>query len=277
MEYISDIKFFEDYQKYLYEKHKYTMDKLNATTLFWHYDKFKDLLKFRETGYHNYHLHYSKHLYKRRKKVKKILEIGVFKGHSMLMWDKYFPNAKVYGIDIDFTNTNFGLNAKDLVKNEKNITLLQANAYCKETLDYVKETWGDDFDIIIDDGSHHPLHQLYFIIYYQNLINKEGMLVVEDVFMEENFDNNFLDFYDSSYEAFKTKKYFFDTLLQTKTLKASDYEINGEGEINLDSFKIDIEQPIDYSLTFKNINLKKDNTTQTFNNRQGIIFFKNKK
>ena len=66
-----DISFFEDWQQFLYEEYNYTMDKLNATTLFWHYDKNNDLKKFRETGYHSYHLHYSKHLSKVKMMFKK--------------------------------------------------------------------------------------------------------------------------------------------------------------------------------------------------------------
>jgi len=272
----SDILFFENYQKYLYENYKYTMDKLNATTLFWHYDKNSDLRKFRETGYHNYHLHYSKHLHKERLKVTKILELGVFKGHSMLMWADYFPNAKIYGIDIDFSNKNFGVNALELVKNNKRIQLIQLDAYSNDTVNYVKNNWGDDFDLIIDDGSHHPYHQLFFILYYQHLIKPKGQLIIEDVFMENLFEPDFLEYYDSSYKAFKTKRFFFDTILQTKNLKALDYQIEGDLSIDLSNYNISIEDPVDYTLEFKNINLNKENTTQTFNNRQGIVFLKQK-
>ena len=272
-----DISFFEDWQQFLYEEYNYTMDKLNATTLFWHYDKNNDLKKFRETGYHSYHLHYSKHLSKVKNDVKKILEIGVFKGHSMLLWQEYFPNAEIYGIDIDFSNKNFGQNAIDICKEHKRIHLEELDAYSVTNVEYIKQQYGTDFDIIIDDGSHHPAHQLFFILYYKELIKDNGYLIIEDVFMENQFDKQFLDYYDSSYKAFKNKKYFFDTLLQTKTLKALDYEIKGNKSINLDNYKIDIEKPVDYTLNFTNINLKRDSTSKTYNNRQGIIFLKHKK
>lgn len=272
-----DISFFEFYQSYLYEKYNYTMDKLNATTLFWHYDKLTDIKKFRETGYHSYHLSYSKHLHKIKNSVKKVLEIGVFKGHSMLLWNNYFPNADIYGIDIKFDKLNFGKSAKDICKNNNKIKLKEIDAYKTDTIKTIKKEWGTDFDIIIDDGSHHPSHQLFFILHYKDLLASNGIMIVEDVFMKNSFDKSFLDYYDIDYRAFKDKKFFFDEILQTKTLNAHNFDLKNKKSINLNDFNITIEKPVDYELEFKNINLKRESIKETYNNRQGIIFFKKKK
>ena len=70
------------------------MDKLNPTNKFWWYHPLKRERIFREVGYHSYHIHYADRFTEIRNEVKKVLEIGVFRGHSMLMWEKYFPNAQ---------------------------------------------------------------------------------------------------------------------------------------------------------------------------------------
>ena len=48
---------------------------------------------------HGYGRAYDKHLFASRESVKKVLEIGTRPG-SISLWLEYFPNAKIYGIDI---------------------------------------------------------------------------------------------------------------------------------------------------------------------------------
>ena len=177
--------FFTEFQDYLFKEHMYTMDKLNPTKNFWWYNPLKQERIFREIGYHSYHLHYAKFFNEIRYDVKKVLEIGVFRGHSMLMWQKYFPNAEIYGIDIDYTPHNFGVNAKDLCKDEPRIKLLELDACIDINVEYLKQEIGVDFDIVIDDGSHHPFHQLFSLVNYTDFIKPNGYFVVEDIFMKE--------------------------------------------------------------------------------------------
>jgi hypothetical protein len=73
------------------------MDKLNPVYHYWYYDKLKGQRVFTELGYHNYHKHYAEQFNDIRHSVKKVLEIGVFRGHSLLMWHDYFPNAEKSG------------------------------------------------------------------------------------------------------------------------------------------------------------------------------------
>ncbi len=50
---------------------------------------------------HSYTPIYYELLKGRRKSVKKVFEMGVFLGASLRMWRDFFPNAQVYGGDIE--------------------------------------------------------------------------------------------------------------------------------------------------------------------------------
>ncbi|HAI37850.1 MAG TPA: hypothetical protein DCM40_06860, partial [Maribacter sp.] len=92
--------FFTDFQNQMYDQYGYALDKLNPSLKFWNYNKITGQREFRNVFSHHYYLEYAKRFEPIRHKVKKVLEIGVFKGHSMLLWEKYFPNATIYGVDI---------------------------------------------------------------------------------------------------------------------------------------------------------------------------------
>ena len=69
--------------------------------------KLIDALKNRERGAVIKHDHffsvYDSHLYQYKNKSDlKVLEIGVYNGGSLYMWKKYFPQAKIVGIDRDW-------------------------------------------------------------------------------------------------------------------------------------------------------------------------------
>jgi hypothetical protein len=128
---MSIYQFFTDFQDKMYKEHLYTMDKLNPVTYYWYYDKLKGQKVFTELGYHNYHKHYAEQFHDLRHSVKKVLEIGVFRGHSLLMWHDYFPNAEIYGVDISFEWHNMGVNAVELCKDKPRINLLEETYPCQ--------------------------------------------------------------------------------------------------------------------------------------------------
>ena len=279
-----DIKFFTDFQTKMFDKFGYTLDKLNPTMNFWWYHPLKQEKLYREIGYHNYHLHYAPRFNPLRNKVKKVLEIGVFRGHSMLMWQDYFPNAQIYGVDINYSPHNFGKNAYDICRNEPRIKLFEMDACNPTNVKTLMDEIGNDFDIIIDDGSHHPVHQLFSTLHYTDYLKEDGIFVVEDVFMSEMFDKNtFLDYYDTPYQLYTEDKYFFDEILTND----KDYNLINMGVISnmiednklneiRKKWDIQICNPISYMLNFKDIDLKGNNKKEHYNNRQGIIFFKKK-
>ncbi len=94
-----------------------------------------------------------------------ILEIGTQKGGSLLAWKEYFPNANVWGVDII-----------DVVPDEYRTDTVN------RVISDIKE-WKNDkeWDIVIDDGSHHLLDIAYVITHYCVKLRVGGVLVIEDV------------------------------------------------------------------------------------------------
>ena len=279
---MSIYQFFTDFQDKMYREHSYSMDKLNPVYHYWYYDKIQGQKVFTELGYHNYHKHYAEQFNDLRHSVKKVLEIGVFRGHSLLMWHDYFPNAEIYGVDISFKWHNMGVNAVDLCKDKERIHLLEADACTEKTLQLIKNKWGDDFDIILDDASHHPLHQAWALLNYKNLLKQDGIFAIEDVFYSKMFPRDFLKTFDVGFNLFTNKHYFFDEFIQFNFqpeeiydygLSFNDLEYVNDLKRN---WEIDIRLPQDYQMTFQDVNMEGKDVTMNFNDRQAIIFFKRK-
>lgn len=279
---MSIYQFFTDFQDKMYREHSYSMDKLNPVTHYWYYDKIKGQKVFTELGYHNYHKHYAEQFHDLRHSVKKILEIGVFRGHSLLMWHDYFPNAEIYGVDISFKWHHMGVNAVELCKDKKRIHLLEADACTDKTFHLIKNKWGDDFDIILDDASHHPYHQVWALLNYKELLKDEGIFAIEDVFYSKMFPRDFLRTFDVGFDLFTEKNYFFDEFLELDFPMEDIYDYG----FFLDDYKklkdiknnwtIDLKEPTDHDMTFKDVDMDGNDVNLTFNDRQAIIFFKRK-
>lgn len=111
-----------------------------------------------------------------------ILEIGignVYKknGGSIKLWKDYFPNSTIYGLDIcDITNVNDEIINKDRIKLYTSI-----NAYEKTFIEKEFINKNLKFDILIDDGPHTLESMIFFIENYLPLLNKNGILVIEDI------------------------------------------------------------------------------------------------
>lgn len=279
---MSIYQFFTDFQDKMYREHSYSMDKLNPVTHYWYYDKIKGQKVFTELGYHNYHKHYAEQFHDLRHSVKKILEIGVFRGHSLLMWHDYFPNAEIYGVDISFKWHNMGVNAVELCKDKKRIHLLEADACTEKTFHLIKNKWGDDFDIILDDASHHPYHQVWALLNYKELLKDEGIFAIEDVFYSKMFPRDFLRTFDVGFDLFSEKNYFFDEFLELDFPMEDIYDygffVDDYKKIKdiKNNWTIDLKEPTDHDMTFKDVDMDGNDVNLTFNDRQAIIFFKRK-
>lgn len=96
----------------------------------------------------------------------RILEVGIQFGNSLRTWRDYFPEAKIIGIDS--VDNNVSCDA----------VMLLGNAYSE---DMIARLGDQKFDIMIDDGSHAPDDQLWFVKHYLPLLADGGILIVEDV------------------------------------------------------------------------------------------------
>jgi len=119
----------------------------------------------------NYCNIYEKYFYKIKDKVTKFVEIGIKDACSLKMWKEYFPNAIIYGIDIDPMCKQY---------EEDRIKCLIGDQNDEKFLLNIKDIIGD-YDILLDDGSHITEHQIKsFDILYENC-RKNGFYIIEDL------------------------------------------------------------------------------------------------
>ena len=101
-----------------------------------------------------------------------VLEIGVMKGHSIKMWNEYFTNSKVIGIDISLSNLEFSLD-----------NVFVCDGTNAEAVDALFP--GLTFDYVVDDGSHFIDHQLASLDVFLPRMNKGGVYFIEDIAGDE--------------------------------------------------------------------------------------------
>jgi len=81
-------------------------------------------------------------------KVVNLLEIGIWHGDSIRMWNEYNININVFGIDIDQNVTKY------IDKEKDKCTIFIGNQSDKNFLENVLNE-SNELDVIIDDGSHY--------------------------------------------------------------------------------------------------------------------------
>jgi predicted O-methyltransferase YrrM len=100
-----------------------------------------------------------------------ILEIGIQDGCSLKMLYEYFPNATILGLDID-DKTCF---------NNDRISCAILDQSKKDHLEHLVKDINIEFDIIIDDGSHHISDQQLSFGYLFPLLKSDGLYILEDL------------------------------------------------------------------------------------------------
>jgi hypothetical protein len=120
---------------------------------------------------HGFCAFYHTHLARVRQDVRKVLEIGVFRGASLRMWRDYFPNAVIHGFDqnplVDPLPDCIHLHQGD-----------QAN---RDSLRQLLEATGSDFDLIVDDGGHTMVQQQVSLGVLFPHLRPGGLYALEDL------------------------------------------------------------------------------------------------
>lgn len=106
-----------------------------------------------------------------RQSCQRVLEIGVQEGGSIALWSEYFPNADVYGFDINLDKVIVDLS------NPRIHTRL-CDAYSSQTFSTMEPM---SFDVIIDDGPHTKDSMITFASIYSQFLKEDGMCIIEDV------------------------------------------------------------------------------------------------
>jgi hypothetical protein len=126
---------------------------------------------------HGYLPYYATHFSPLRTKKLNILEIGVGGyrdpkkgGESLRLWQEYFRNGQIYGIDIHDKSPHAAKRIKTFQGSQDDPSFLEAVA-----------TKIGDLDIIIDDGSHINNHIITSFNTLFAHLKPEGIYVIEDI------------------------------------------------------------------------------------------------
>lgn len=161
-------------------------------------------------GWHNYTIEYDRLFCKIQNTAKNIFEVGLGTnnvdvpsnmglngrpGASLYGWKQYFPNANIFGADVD---------SRILFQDERIKTFfvdqIQTNT--------IEKMWNDThlkdilFDVIIDDGLHTPEANINFFKHSYHKLQPNGIFVIEDVIIDR------LNEYTSGLNAIKNTVYF---------------------------------------------------------------------
>lgn len=118
---------------------------------------------------HNFTDFYFEHLSGYTETYTNILEIGIWDGGSLKMWEEFFKNSKIHGIDIEEKSKYDSERIKTYLCSQTNTTLLN-------------ELFEDNsLDMIIDDGSHVISHQQISLKYLLSKVKSGGIYILEDL------------------------------------------------------------------------------------------------
>lgn len=120
---------------------------------------------------HNYTPTYFFLFAERQNEVKNVLEIGIADGRSLRMWRDFFPNAEIIGIDNNSACWFEG----------RRIRCFTADQGSADDLNRVLGNTPPRFDLIVDDGSHEPAHQIFTARTLLPYLTPDGIYVVEDI------------------------------------------------------------------------------------------------
>ncbi|MGP3713385.1 glycosyltransferase [Brucella sp. RRSP16] len=122
----------------------------------------------------SYLLDYSDFLKKFRNFPVRILEIGIQNGGSLEIWAKFFPNAKlIVGCDINPLCGN-------LTYSDDRIKVIVGDANNQHTYSSITAL-SEEYDIIIDDGSHMSSDIVRSFARYFPRLSNGGLFIAEDL------------------------------------------------------------------------------------------------
>ena len=100
-----------------------------------------------------------------------IAEFGVYKGNSIRWLLERFPNSSIYGADILPLQSEWPVNPR--------FHFTQLNQEFREE---IRNFLGQcKFDLIIEDGSHQPQHQVNCLIEGFDVLTSQGIYILEDI------------------------------------------------------------------------------------------------
>ena len=101
----------------------------------------------------------------------RFFEIGVYKGCSLCLWEKYFTKAEIFGVDIVDVSQFETPRVKTFIADQADRRLLA---------DFVRK-YGPTFDVILDDGGHTMSQQQISFGFLFRCVKPGGIYIIEDV------------------------------------------------------------------------------------------------
>lgn len=159
-------------------------------------------------GTHSYIEPYEE-LFKKFQDGCSIMEIGVAKGDSVKLWNEYFHNSVIVGVDLSIIFEE----VKPMNKNK--IRTIAADGTKPELLDAIGT---QTFDIIIDDGSHMTQDQITTFHLLKDRMNKGGVYIIEDLLALDRERQRYLQLHKNAeiIDLRKVKGRFDDALVVIK-------------------------------------------------------------
>ena len=129
-------------------------------------------------------------------KVTNIIEIGVFNGDSIRYWRDKYPSSSIIGIDI--------LEEKESWPKDDKIEYVKMDQSDSKSYTDLLKSKKNKFDLIIEDGSHDPLHQKISLIESLDYLNDDAVYILEDI--HTSHENHYL--YKNRLKNFRNKNLF---------------------------------------------------------------------
>lgn len=139
-----------------------------------------------------------------------ILEIGLAMGDSIMLWDRYFSNSVITGVDLNIKIPSDNIQGKLVGKNNV-IQLIEGDATKEDIIEKIDES---GFDIVIDDGSHMVQDQVSTFELLKGRMNTGGIYIIEDILSLEQSMGTFKSLYENwEIRDFRSIKGRFDDVL----------------------------------------------------------------
>jgi hypothetical protein len=179
-----------------------------------------------------------------------LLELGVFRGGSVLLWSTLLEKFKIVGVDIyDLISSK----VRDKVK--QNVELIFTDAYNQQAANLLSQKYSEGFDIIIDDGPHNEQSQIECINLYFPLLKNNGFLIIEDI---QNFDtvdklrgvlNQFNSLYNYEVKVYDyryKKNQYDDIVFSVKKINKKSIPVIGTAIVNTTFWLSRLIESVDY-------------------------------
>jgi predicted O-methyltransferase YrrM len=122
-------------------------------------------------GFHDYTEVYDTYLNSLKNEKLNFLEIGVFTGESLKMWEAYFKNGTIIGLDIN----------PDCAKYAGDRRKVYIGSQVDDFILYKIQKENAPLSVIIDDGSHQWQHQIKTFNAAFPLLKPGGLYFIEDL------------------------------------------------------------------------------------------------